>query len=99
MEQVADQLAEVDRSAAAALVQAVTEADGVGPLSEDGRLAIAHGRAGSMHAIWRDEDDRSIVGYLYLSPADEHSDRTAELCVAPGSRRHGIGSALLEAAL
>jgi mycothiol synthase len=99
MEQVADRLADGDGSAAAALVQAVTEADGVGPLSEDGRLAIAHGRAGSMHAVWREEDGRSIVGYLYLSPADEHSDRTAELCVAPESRRHGIGSALLEAAL
>jgi mycothiol synthase len=52
-----------------------------------------------MHAIWREEDGRSIVGYLYLSPADEHSDRTAELCVEPSSRRQGIGSALLEAAL
>ena len=109
MEQAADRLADVDSAAAAALVQAVTEADGTGPLSEDGRLALAHGRSGSVHFVWRaDEasptdtvptDTVSIVGYLYLSPADEHGDRTAELCVAPQSRRHGIASALLEAAL
>lgn len=95
---VADRLADGDQAAAADLVRAVTEADGTGPLSEDGRLALAHGRAGAVHLVWRGADD-SIVGYLYLSPADEQADRTAELCVAPQSRRHGIARALIEAAL
>jgi mycothiol synthase len=104
IEHAADRVADVDRSAAAALVQAVAEADGTGPLSEDGRLALANGRSGSDHFVWRAGDTSStnivsIVGYLYLSPADEHADRTAELCVAPGSRRRGIASALLDAAL
>jgi mycothiol synthase len=40
-----------------------------------------------------------VIGYLYLSPADEARDRTAELCVAPDHRGHGIGRALVEAAL
>lgn len=81
-----------------ALALAVTEADGTAPLSEDCRLALKHGQAGAVHFVWR-ADDAAIVGYLYLSPADEHADRTAELCVAPHARRHGVGSALLEAAL
>lgn len=97
LERAADRLADVDRSAAKALLQAVSEADGTAPLSEDGRLALAHGAAGSVHFIWR--DGGAIVGYLYLGPADEQRGRTAELCVAPPSRRHGIGTALLGAAL
>lgn len=107
-----DQLAQPDRAAALALVRAVAEADGSAALSEDGRLALAHGRPGSVHLLWRDADhgdaagngvDRgaagSIVGYLYLSPVDEARDRTAELCVAPDHRGHGIGRALVGAAL
>lgn len=97
LERAADRLADADRAAVAALVRAVTEADHTEPLSEDSRLALAHGEAGSVHFVWRADD--AIVGYLYLSAADEHADRTAELCVAPQSRRHGIANALLEAAL
>jgi mycothiol synthase len=98
----ADRLTDDERSEAVALVQAVMEADGTAPLSEGGRLALAHGRAGSVHFVWRAggaDDAGSVDGYLYLSPVDEHGDRTAELCVAPRSRRHGIGRALIEAAL
>lgn len=92
-----DRLDSADRDRAQSLVRAVTEADGVSPISEDGRLALAHGRAATRHFVWRDGD--SVDGYLYLGPADEERNRTAELCVAPGSRRRGIGSALIEAAL
>ncbi len=81
------------------MVRAVTEADGTTPLSEDGRLALTHGRAGAVHFLWHGEDGESVVGYLYLSPADKQADRTAELCVAPPSRRRGIAGALIEAAL
>jgi mycothiol synthase len=93
-----DRLADADRSGAEALVQAVTDADGTLPLSDDGRLALAHGRTASVHFVWR-ADDAAIVGYLYLSPADERGDRTAELCVAPQSRRQGIAGALLDGSL
>lgn len=98
LERTADRLADADRTAAVALALAITEADGTAPLSEDSRLALKHGQAGSVHFVWR-ADDAAVVGYLYLSPADEHADRTAELCVAPQARRHGIASALLAAAL
>jgi mycothiol synthase len=99
---VPDQLAHADRVAAQALVQAVAEADGTAPMSEDGRLALAHGRPGAVHLLWRGADRGgadSVVGYLYLSPADEARDRTAELCVAVDHRGRGIGRALVEAAL
>ena len=97
-----DQFTAADRTAALALVRAVAEADGFGALSEDGRLALAHGRPGSAHVLWRDQksdDARSVIGYLYLSPADPAGDRTAELCVAPERRGGGIGRALVAAAL
>ena len=90
-----EQLAQADRAAALTLVQAVAEADGIAALSEDGRLALAHGRPGSVHLLWRGPDGTdSVAGYLYLSPADEARDRTAELCVAPNRRGGGIGRAL-----
>lgn len=94
-----DRLDSADRGRAEALVRAVTETDGVSPISEDGRLALAHGRAGARHFVRRGTDSDSIVGYLYLGPADEKRDRTAELCVARESRRRGIGRDLVEAAL
>jgi mycothiol synthase len=106
-ERVPEQLAQADRAAALALVQAVAEADGIAALSEDGRLALAHGRPGSVHLLWRDAkrgdvehgESPSVAGYLYLSPADEAGDRTAELCVAPNRRGGGIGRMLVEDAL
>jgi mycothiol synthase len=103
-ERVPEQLARADRAAALALVQAVAEADGIAALSEDGRLALAHGRPGAVHLLWRgtergDSTSASIAGYLYLSPADEAGDRTAELCVAPNRRGGAIGRALVEDAL
>jgi mycothiol synthase len=96
LERVPDRLAQSDRAAALALVQAVAAADGTAPLSEDGRLALVHGRPGSVHLLWRTAD--LVVGYLYLSPAD-NGDRTAELCVAPDFRGRGIGRALATEAL
>jgi mycothiol synthase len=94
---VAERLEFADRAKAAALIREVTEADGVAPLSEDGTLAVKLGRTGALHLVRRDGD--SLVGYLYLGPADDSGGRTAELCVAPGLRRHGIGRMLVEAAL
>ncbi|MGH6654879.1 MAG: mycothiol synthase [Actinocrinis sp.] len=105
LESATDRLVDVDRNAAADLVREVAEADGTAPLSEDGQLALTHGRSGARHFVWRDAatgaDDRTraVLGYLYLSSADDAGDRTAELCVAPKARRRGIGRALVNAAL
>jgi mycothiol synthase len=90
-------LADADRADAQALVRAVTEADGVSPISESGRLALLHDRSDGPHFVRRDAG--KLVGYLYLGPPDEDQNRTAELCVDPESRRRGIGRSLVEAAL
>lgn len=94
---VPESLADADRDAVAALIEAVAEADGVAPVSEDGRLAVAHGKPGSTHLLARDPAG-PLIGYLYLGPAEDAGDRTAELCVAPASRRRGAGRALLSRA-
>lgn len=97
LERAEEQLPAADRAAVAKLVGAVTEADGVSPLSEDGRLALMHGKPGALHIARREGD--SVVGYLYAGPADDSGDRTAELCVAPEARRQGTGRTLIDAAL
>ena len=97
LERAEERLLAADRAAVAKLVGVVTEADGVAPLSEDGQLALTHGRPGALHVVRREGD--SVVGYLHAGPVDESGDRTAELCVAPEARRHGIGQALIDAAL
>ena len=98
LEQVPEHLADADRAAVAALIDEVTTADGVAPVSEDGRLAIAHGKPGCAHVLARDAAG-SLVGYLYVGPTEEAGDRTAEVCVAPASRRRGAGRALLTRAV
>ncbi|HZU57873.1 MAG TPA: mycothiol synthase [Actinocrinis sp.] len=93
----ATRFTEAHRAEALALIRAVTEADGVSPISESGRLALLHDGLDEPH-FTRYEGGR-LVGYLYLAPPDADQSRTAELCVAPDSRRRGIGRSLIEAAL
>lgn len=81
-------LSQQEQEAVAALVATTTEADGVGPLSEAARLALAHP---GTHALALGPDD-ALLGY-----AGRDGD-VVELLVAPDARRRGIGSALLDAA-
>jgi mycothiol synthase len=92
-------LADADRGAVAALIDTVASADAVAPLSEAARLAVAHGRPEALHMLSRGRPTGPVIGYLFLNPAEDGGGRTAELCVAPDSRRRGIGRALLSAAL
>jgi len=66
------------------LIAAATQADGVGPVSEQTALALRHG-AEPVTAHRAGE----LAGFAY---ADGDS---AELVVAPGQRRRGVGSELL----
>ena len=72
-----------------ALATAADQADGVYPLSEDGVLGLRG--TGHTHLLSRTDDD-SLAGYAYLDGA------SGELVVHPRHRRHGHGTALLEAA-
>lgn len=75
-----------------ALAAEAASADGVGALSEASRLALGASPAGTHHLLVRGTG--RLVGYAQVWP-----DASAELVVAPGARRRGIGSALWTAAL
>ncbi|TDB85344.1 mycothiol synthase [Actinomadura sp. KC216] len=82
----------IEVAAVLALVEAATDADGVGPLSEHALLALRGGRAGT--AI---SDGGTIVAYAHLDPATDEEPAAGELVVHPGHRRRGHGRALLRA--
>ena len=88
-----DGLPTADREAVRDLIGAAAEADGIGPVSEDARLALDHGRADSHFLVAR-ATDGAVAGYAYAGPIDQHGARTAELVVAPDSRRKGLGAEL-----
>jgi mycothiol synthase len=87
------------------LVDAAAGADGVGPLSEHGLLRVRHGEPGRGIDVLAISAGR-IVGYGYLDDPEPEPDIdddgaglavNGELVVRPGSRRQGVGAALVAA--
>lgn len=90
-------LSQTHRDAARDLLDAVTAHDGVAPLDEAARLAVAGGDA--QHLLLEREptgeaDDDRLLGY-----ASVLADGTVQGMVHPAHRRRGHGTALLQAAL
>lgn len=91
-----DRLAPAAQSEVDTLVAEASRVDGVVALSEQSRLAV-HGRSGHdpqhllAYAAAPSDAGARLVGYAQLD------DEGAELVVASGERRHGVGSALLSA--
>jgi mycothiol synthase len=81
-------LVDEDLAAVTALAAAAHEADGIGPLSEQGMLRLPAG-APTRHLIA--SDDGRIVGYAQL----DSDSGAAELAVHPGHRRRGVGRRLV----
>ncbi len=77
------------------LVEQVTEADGVRPLSEHVMLHLRSGGDVDVRHVMVREQGR-LVGYGHLDVTDLVSGASAELAVAPDRRRGGIGSALVD---
>lgn len=78
-----------------ALVDRITEYDGLRPLSEHVWLHLKEGGdERGQHLIAR-TDDR-IVGYAHLDITDTVEGASAELAVDPEARRHGLGRHLIE---
>src|SRR5947209_19483240 len=91
-------LAPAEVRAVVRLVDEVTDADGVRPLSEHVTLHLRYGGDAPARNILAWQDDE-LVGYAHLDPTDEVEGASAELAVAPPMRRRGIARALVEALL
>ena len=81
------------------LVDEVTRADGVGPLSEHVMLHLPRGGDERVCNLLV-RDGTQLVGYAHLDVTDEVEGSSAELAVLPSARgqgiAHGLVSALLE---
>lgn len=104
-EQTTGELTGPDRERVQALVAAAAEADGHVPLSEEARLAVAHGRPGSRHLIEHGAAG-AVLGYAYVGAPEpdaaegaEGGGRSCELVIAPEARGAGLGTLLARDAL
>jgi mycothiol synthase len=82
-----------------ALTRVVGDADGAYPLSEHVILHLRHGgESPAVHLLARDADGE-LVGYAHIDTTDAVEGASAELCVHPLFRRHGLGRALVLGAM
>ncbi len=91
-------LAAAEIAAVRRLVDDVTEADGVRPLSEHVMLHLRYGGDAPARSFLAHRDGE-LVGYAHLDVTDAVEGPSAELAVAPTARRAGVGRTLVEAIL
>jgi mycothiol synthase len=79
-----------------ALIDRVTNHDGMQPLSEHVWLHLKGGgdERGQHLIAWN--DDGAIIGYAHLDVTDAVEGASAELAVDPAARRQGLGRCLIE---
>jgi mycothiol synthase len=93
-----DRLAAADVDDVMALTRAAGDADGAYPLSEHVTLHLRHGgEVPAVHLLVRLGE--ALVGYAHVDTTDLVDGPSAELCVHPLHRRHGLGRALVLAAI
>jgi mycothiol synthase len=81
----------------AVLLENVTEADGVRPLSEHAGLHLRHGGGDDVrHVLVRLPGADVLVGFAHLDLSDPVAGAVAELAVHPDHRHRGIGRLLVE---
>jgi len=67
----------------------------VRPLSEEAELRLQHGGPPGGRDVLAPAPDGGLAGYARFEAATGGADAEAELVVAPGARRRGVGRALL----
>jgi mycothiol synthase len=92
--EVLRRLDDADVTEVGLLVEQVTEADGIRPLSEHVMLHLRHGGDVDVrHVLAR--LDGALVGYAHLDVTDQVAGPSAELAVAPSARRRRVGHELV----
>jgi len=85
------------------LVEQVSAADGVGPLSEHVMLHLPRGGDADVRNLLVTDDlmtdDGELLGYAHLDVTDKVEGSSAELAVHPGARRRGVARELVVALL
>ena len=105
---VVRRLNEADVATIRSLADTAERADGVAPLPEQVLLHLQHSgetEADAWHLVARRLTGRSpdaqqgseLIGYAFLDKSNPEEGPTAEIVVAPDSRRQGVGGALLDA--
>ena len=89
-------LTAIEQDAVRAVASRAEHADGVAPLGEQVLRELGGRRTEHLLAVG---PDGSVLGYLNLSPGRDGADAMAELVVAPGARRRGVGAGLIAAAV
>jgi mycothiol synthase len=92
---VLPRLSPADVEQVKSLVETITAADGIPPLSDHVMLHLPRGGDTDVqHLLVRDGHD--LVGYAHLDATDQVAGPSAELAVHPDARGRGLGRALTE---
>ena len=90
-------LTEPQAVAVGVLVSAAADHDGGRALSEQFTLSLRAGASAGVTHLLADAADGTLAGYAQVRDGAADEPPSAELVVAPGSRRAGVGTALLDA--
>jgi mycothiol synthase len=98
---VVRRLNQADVATIRSLAETAEQADGVAPLPEQVLLHLEHpGETDAWHFVARrlsgTNQGSELIGYAVLDKSNPEEGPTAEIVVAPGSRRQGVGGALLD---